>query len=84
MLGGRESIMRRTLVLCVYVNAVIAIALSLYLSIIPAGLLIWDLGDAGLHGAHDSRGRMVRPWRSDCSGFPAGGADSAVAMQNVC
>jgi hypothetical protein len=50
MLGGRESIMRRTLVLCVYVNTLIAIALSLYLFIIPAGLLIWDLGDAGLHG----------------------------------
>jgi hypothetical protein len=41
---------RRSLAICIYINTVIAIALSLYLFLIPAGELVWDLRDPGLHG----------------------------------
>jgi hypothetical protein len=42
--------MRKSLAICIYVNTVIAIALSLYFFIIPAGELGWNLRDPGLHG----------------------------------
>lgn len=41
---------RKSLAVCVYVNTVVAVALSLYLFLIPAGELIWDLRDPGLGG----------------------------------
>lgn len=42
--------MRKSLVICVYVNTAIAVALSLYFFLIPAGELVWDLRDPGLRG----------------------------------
>jgi hypothetical protein len=42
--------MRKVLDICVYGNAVLAAALSLYLFVIPAVLLVWDLRDSGLRG----------------------------------
>jgi len=42
--------MRKSLAVCIYVNTAIAVALSLYFFIIPAGELAWDLRDPGLRG----------------------------------
>jgi hypothetical protein len=42
--------MRRALKLCLYVNTVLAVALSLYLFVIPAATLVRDLRDPGLRG----------------------------------
>jgi hypothetical protein len=42
--------MRKVLAICIYGNAVLATALSLYLFVVPAALLVWDLRDPGLHG----------------------------------
>jgi hypothetical protein len=42
--------MRKALKVCLYVNAVLAVALSLYLFIIPAAMLIRDFRDRGLRG----------------------------------
>ncbi len=47
---GHESNMRKALNVCTYVNAALAVALSLYLFIIPAATLVWDLRDPGLRG----------------------------------
>jgi hypothetical protein len=40
--------MRKSIAICIYVNTVIAIALSLYLFLIPAGEMAWDLRDPGI------------------------------------
>jgi hypothetical protein len=45
-----KSNMRKALKVCLYVNAVLAVALSLYLFIVPAVMLIRDLRDPGLRG----------------------------------
>ncbi len=42
--------MRKALTICVCVNAVIAAALSLYLFLIPAAMLTWNLRDPALYG----------------------------------
>ena len=42
--------MRKTLKTWVYVNATIAVALSLYLFLVPAAILVRDLRDPGLRG----------------------------------
>jgi hypothetical protein len=42
--------MRKWLAVCIYVNTAIAVALSLYFLLIPAGELVWDLRDPGLRG----------------------------------
>jgi hypothetical protein len=42
--------MQRALKICLYVNAALAVALSLYLFIIPAVILIQSLRDSGLSG----------------------------------
>jgi hypothetical protein len=47
---GFMANMRRSSAICVYVNTVIAVALSLYFFLIPAGELVWDLRDPGLLG----------------------------------
>jgi hypothetical protein len=47
---GNESNMRRALKVCLYVNTVLAVALSLYLFLIPAAILVRDLRDPGLRG----------------------------------
>ncbi|MCX5643513.1 MAG: hypothetical protein NTZ17_02335 [Phycisphaerae bacterium] len=40
--------MRKAIKICPYVNAAIAVSLSLYLFLVPAAILIWDLRDPGL------------------------------------
>jgi hypothetical protein len=47
--------MRKALDVCLYVNVAIAVALSLYLFIIPAAMLVWDLRDPGLRGGQVPR-----------------------------
>jgi len=47
--------MRKPLAICVYVNTAIAVALSLYFFLIPAGELAWDLRDPGLRGGEIPR-----------------------------
>lgn len=47
--------MRKSFGLCVYVNTVIAVALSLYLFVAPAAIIIRDLNDPGLCGGQIPR-----------------------------
>jgi hypothetical protein len=47
--------MRKSLAVCVYANTAIAVALSLYFFLIPAGELLWDLRDPGLRGGQVPR-----------------------------
>jgi len=42
--------MRKALKVCLYVNAALAVALSLYLFLIPSAMLVRDLRDPGLRG----------------------------------
>ncbi len=42
--------MRKPLVVCVYTNTVLAVVLGLYFFIVPAAMMICDLGDPGLRG----------------------------------
>ena len=46
---------RKSLAVCVYVNTAIAVALSLYFFLIPAGELVWDLRDPGLRSGQAPR-----------------------------
>ena len=45
-----ESSMRKALDACTYVNAALAVGLSLYLFLVPAAMLVRDLRDPGLRG----------------------------------
>ncbi len=47
--------MGKALKICVWANAGLAVALSLYLFLLPAALLVWDLRDPGLRGAQIPR-----------------------------
>ncbi len=43
--------MRKSTAVCVYVNTLGALALSLFFFILPVFLVLWDLSDPALHGA---------------------------------
>jgi hypothetical protein len=47
--------MRKSVAVCVWVNAILAVALSLYVFVIPAGELVWDLRDPGLRSGQVPR-----------------------------
>lgn len=47
--------MRKSLAICVCGNTAIAVALSLYFFLVPAGELVWDLRDPGLQGGEIPR-----------------------------
>ncbi len=47
---GYKWDMRKALDICIYGNAVLAAVLSLYVFVVPAVLLVWDLRDPGLRG----------------------------------
>ena len=46
---------RKSLAVCVYINTAIAVTLSLYFFVVPAGELAWDLRDTGLRGGEIPR-----------------------------
>jgi len=58
--------MKKYLILCVIVNAIIIISLSVYAFLVPAGMMIYDLRDPGLYS--NKMPRCVFRWHKALSG----------------
>lgn len=48
--GSEVADMKKPIAICIWTNTAIAVALSLYLFIVPAAMVVRDLGDPGLRG----------------------------------